>query len=133
MGRFRLILLDTCALLWWTLDPAGLSKRAKETCTKINSEGAFISSISIWEIGIKLKKGVLNLGIDINSYVNRLKLLGSIEIIAIDENIWIKNLSLSWENKDPADRTIVATALLRNLPIVTKDKIIWDFYEHIIW
>ena len=128
-----MILLDTCALLWWTLDPDGLSEKAKDACAQINNKGAFISSLSIWEIGIKMKKGLIKPVIDITKYVNRLKLLGSIEIIAVDENIWIKNMSLSWENNDPVDRTIVATAILRNLPIVTKDKLIRDFYHNIIW
>ncbi|KKK67831.1 hypothetical protein LCGC14_2950150, partial [marine sediment metagenome] len=54
-------------------------------------------------------------------------------IIPVDENIWIKNLSLKWSNNDPADRTIVATAMLKKLPIITKDKIIRDFYPEIIW
>ena len=80
-----------------------------------------------------MKKGTLNIGIDLNSYLSRLKALGSLEIVVVDETIWIKNISLTWENKDTADRIIVATAMLKNLPIVTKDKIIRDFYQHIIW
>jgi PIN domain nuclease of toxin-antitoxin system len=128
-----MILLDTCALLWWTLDPDRLSQRAGEICSRIDNEGAFISSITIWEIGIKIKKKTLQIGEDINSYLRRLKLLGSTEIIPVDENIWIKNLSLAWDNKDPADRTIVATAIINDLPIVTKDKVIWDYYDNIIW
>ena len=133
MGRLIVILLDTCALLWWTLDPDRLSKRANEVCTDINKDGGYISSISIWEIGVKMKKGTLNIGIDLNSYLSRLKALGSLEIVVVDETIWIKNISLTWENKDTADRIIVATAMLKNLPIVTKDKIIRDFYDKVIW
>ena len=128
-----MILLDTCALLWWTLDPDGLSERAKDACARINDKGAFISSLSLWEIGMKMKRGVINPGIDIATYVHRLKLLGSIEIIAVDEHIWIQNMALQWENNDPVDRTIVATAIIKNLPIVTKDKLIRDFYHNIIW
>jgi len=128
-----MIILDTCVLLWWTLDPDHLSDKAKQCCSRIDQDGAFISSITIWEIGIKMKKGILNIGEDINSYLRRLRRLGSIEIVPVDEDIWVKNISLSWDNKDPADRTIVATALLRDLPIVTKDKAIWEFYKNIIW
>lgn len=133
MGIIEMVLLDTCALLWWTLDPDRLSDRAKKTCSQIDDKGAYISSITIWEIGIKLKKKSLDIGEDIQSYVRRLLLLGSIEIIPVDENLWIKNISLKWDNKDPADRTIVATALSRNLPIMTKDTVIRDFYHKIIW
>jgi len=127
------VLLDTCALLWWTLDPDSLSEKAKKVCTQIVSKGGFISSISIWEIGIKMKKGFLNIGEDLQSYVNRLKLLGYIEIIPVDEDIWVRNILMPWENRDIVDRTIVATAMLNNFPIITKDKIISDYYDNIIW
>jgi len=128
-----MVVLDTCALLWWTLSPSSLSPTAARTCEKIQSEGAFISSISIWEIGIKQQRGKLDLAGSLRSYVDRLHALGSIEIIPVDENIWLQNLDLDWENRDPADRTIVATAMLKNLPIVTKDQVISDFYEQVIW
>ncbi|HHS13387.1 MAG TPA: hypothetical protein ENN03_06420 [bacterium] len=39
-----------------------------------------------------------------------------------------ENLRLEWSPTDPADRTIVATARLRGLPILTKDRIVRDFY-----
>ena len=70
-GAYKMVLLDTCALLWWTLDPDHLSQTAYKVCNKIVEEGAFISSISIWEIGIKIKKGVLNIGEDINTYSHK--------------------------------------------------------------
>lgn len=128
-----MILLDTCALLWWTLAPDELSPKAKKACDKINEHGACISSISVWEIGIKLKKGSLHMDDDLNGYVNRLRLLGSIDIIPVDEQTWIKNLALNWNHRDPADRTIVATAMMKNIPIVSKDRIIRDFYKKTIW
>lgn len=128
-----MFVLDTCALLWWTIDPESLSKKAEKVCSQINVQGAFISSITIWEIGIKMKKGLLDIKENLASYVNRINLLQSIEIIPVDEHIWIKNLMLNWDHKDTADRTIVATAMMRNLPIVTKDKVIRDFYRNTIW
>jgi len=128
-----MIMLDTCALLWWTLDPEKLSDKAVKACKKISYMGAIISSISIWEIGIKIKKGKLNIGLSLTEYVDRLKSLDTLTIIPIDEYIWIENISLDWEHRDPADRTIVATARLKNLPIITKDENIKGFYRKIIW
>jgi PIN domain nuclease of toxin-antitoxin system len=128
-----MLLLDTCALVWWTLDPASLSSRAREACDRIAVDGAFVSSISIWEIGIKMQKGTLDIGTTLQDYVARLKSIGALEILAVDEEIWVRNLALPWEHKDPADRTIVATAQLRDLPIMTKDDIISQFYTRIVW
>ncbi len=123
-----MVLLDTCALVWWSLGPERLSAKARETCNNIKIEGAIISSISIWELGIKLRKGKLEINISLEEYVKRLKQLGTLEIIPVDETIWLKNLSLDWTHRDPADRTIVATAQLKNVPIITKDDLIRGYY-----
>jgi PIN domain nuclease of toxin-antitoxin system len=128
-----MILLDTCALLWWTLDPEKLSEKAAKACKKISDTGAMISSVSIWEIGIKIKKGKLDIGLSLPKYVERLNSIKKLTIIPIDEHIWVENIALNWEHRDPADRTIVATARLKNIPIITKDEIIKAFYPKVIW
>ncbi len=128
-----MILLDTCALLWWTLQPSRLSEPARTACGTIGDTGAVISSISMWEIGIKMKKGTLSLPLSLNEYVKRVKKVENVEIVPVDETIWIKNIEFDWSHRDPADRTIVATAMLRDIPIVTKDTIISSFYQNIIW
>jgi PIN domain nuclease of toxin-antitoxin system len=128
-----MFLLDTCAILWWTLDPCKLSDSAAIACEKISDDNTFISAISIWEIGIKIKKKKLDIGIDLREYVNRLKSLNVLNILPVDEHIWIENIFLELNHRDPADRTIVATAKIRNLSIITKDLIIRDFYPKTIW
>ena len=132
-GMYKMVVLDTCALLWWTLSPDQLSSNAFRVVSEIDEKGAFISSITIWEIGIKLKKGTLEMGMDLTEYVRRLNLVDSLEIVPVDENIWIKNILLDWDHLDPADRTIVATAMTLNLPILTKDKVIHEFYPNSVW
>ena len=57
-----MVVLDTHALLWWTLDPGRLSAHVRERCERMPQTGACISSISIWEIGIKVKRGHLEIG-----------------------------------------------------------------------
>lgn len=128
-----MVLLDTCALLWWTLDPEKLSPAAAAACEAASRQGAAISSISIWEIGIKVKKGKLALPIPFPEFVGRLKKINRLEIIPVSETIWMENLALDWDNPDPADRTIVATARRRNLPIVTKDSDMAACYDRVVW
>jgi PIN domain nuclease of toxin-antitoxin system len=41
------ILLDTCALIWWSLDPDKLSQQAKEVCNQMENEKKWFSSINI--------------------------------------------------------------------------------------
>lgn len=127
-----MILLDTCALIWWTLFPEELSEAALQACQRGAREGAAISSISIWEVGIETRRKRLELAMSLASYVQAIKEHG-IEIIPVDEVIWMENLALDWNHRDPADRTIVATARMRKLPLVTADKRIRRFYKSAIW
>ncbi|MBN1656382.1 MAG: type II toxin-antitoxin system VapC family toxin [Deltaproteobacteria bacterium] len=128
-----MILLDTCALIWWTLDPEQLSTKARTKCDAIISKGAAISAISLWEISVKQRRNKLTLGLPLQEYVKRLKDLGSLTIISVDEAIILKAHALRWEHRDPADRFIVATALSLNCPIVTSDERIRAFYKRAIW
>lgn len=127
------LLLDTCALLWWTLDPGKLAPRAHEALEGDKRRQLYISSISIWEIGIKLKNGKLEIGTDIADYTRRLAALERLQLLPVDEAVWIKNLQLDWDHRDPADRTIVATALLHNLAIITADLEMAKAGPEIIW
>lgn len=128
-----MLMLDTHALLWWTLDPEKLSPVAQQQCAEIPQNGAIVSAISLWELGIKIKRGALDIGIDFADYVRRLQALKGLEIVAVDVEHWLANLNLVWEHRDPADRTIVATAQLQDLPLLSKDTAIQAFYSKTIW
>ena len=39
----------------------------------------------------------------------------------------LRSLALPWVHRDPADRVIVATALVRDVPLLTKDDAIQRF------
>jgi PIN domain nuclease of toxin-antitoxin system len=132
-GEVMAPVLDTHVLLWWTLDPEMLSPRAQEVCAEIGRTGAVVSSISIWELGIKIKRGKLDIGLTIEEYLQRLRRLSSLSIVPVDAATWVWNLSLDWGNDDPADRTIVATALMRDAELVSKDRDIRAFYARTIW
>ncbi len=124
--------LDTCTLLWWTLDPGKLSSLAAEHCRNIDMSGACVASVSIWEIGIKIKKSKLDIGMPIKSFVALLARV-KIEQVPIDTELWLESLELDWEHRDPADRLIVTLAKQRNLPIITADRSIRDYYPSVIW
>lgn len=126
-----MLLLDTSALLYKTLFPQKLSEHAAETIDKASKLA--ISSISIWEIGIKAQKGKLELPLTLADYVAALQKIERFEIFPVDTAVWLENLALDWAHRDPADRTIVATARLFNCPLVTSDIAIRDFYAAAIW
>jgi PIN domain nuclease of toxin-antitoxin system len=128
-----MVVLDTHVLVWWTLDPAQLSVPAQRFCDEIPKSGAMVSTISLWEIGIKIKRGNLELGVGLNEYVRRLQSLKGLEIVPVDVEHWLGNLNLPWDHRDPADRTIVATAQLHDLPLISKDAAVRAYYPKTIW
>jgi PIN domain nuclease of toxin-antitoxin system len=115
-----LIVLDTHALLWWALDPEKLSPVAQRACERMETEGGVASSISIWELGVKVQRGKLELGIAIDDLARRIERT-AVDLVPVDTRTWLRSLALDWDHRDPADRVIVATALLRGLPVLTKD------------
>lgn len=126
-----MIVLDTAALLWWTLNRSmlsGVAHKAIQESQQIN-----ISSISIWEIALKVKQGKLILPVTPRQFLSRLQPIANVRLIAVDESIWLHSVELSWLHRDPADRVIVATADLLNCRLISPDKEIQDFYPTTIW
>jgi len=124
-----MVVLDTSALLYWTLDPDQLSLAARRTIEQ--ADRLMISSISVWEIALKVKRGKLDIPLSIIDYAERLQRLETLEILSLDVQTWLENLDLDWE--DPADRTIVAIATRLACPLVTSDRVVADFYRETIW
>ena len=131
MGRRVVIVLDTAALIYWTLNRARLSLTAAQSIA--DADRIAISSISIWEIGIKVNKGKLSIPLPLPEYAGKLEQIDRVEFLAVDLRTWIKNLELDWPHRDPADRTIVATAALHSCSLLTPDSIIRAFYPQAIW
>lgn len=128
------IVLDTCALIWWSLDPDKLSERAKEACQQMEQEkNGIVPSTAIWEIAIKVKNHKLDLGVSIDDYIATLKKSNVVGIIPIDEDIWLESVKLEWEHRDPADRVVVAVAKRNQAAIITADRKIASFYSLVIW
>ena len=125
------IVLDTSALIYWTLDPEKLTPTARDAIDQATP--IIISSISIWEIGIKTQKGRLSIPLPIDDYARQLQRVRRVEILPVDTETWLTNLSLDWMYRDPADRTIVATARLLNAPLITSDGTIRASYTQTIW
>jgi PIN domain nuclease of toxin-antitoxin system len=126
-----MVVLDTSALLYWTLDPDQLSAAAGRAIE--DADRLVISSISVWEIGLKVKRGKLTLPLSMPEYVDRLDRLDKLEILPVDVRTWLENLDLDWEHRDPADRTVVATARLLGCPLIASDRRIISFYKETVW
>lgn len=127
------MVLDTCALLWWTLEPQRLSELGARLCADIPKGGAIISSISLWEVGIKVKRGKLDIGMPWERYFDLVESLGDLNIVPVTQAVWRESLALDWDYADPADRCIVATASLYDDILLSADSHIAAFYPKTRW
>jgi len=126
-------MLDTSALLFWTLAPERLSPRARAAIDEATPFGWVVSAISLWEIGLKVQRGQLALGVSFTEYVQRVQLVDGFVLAPVDVRIWLRTLELDWAHRDPADRVIVATAVLQSLPLVTSDVEMGRYYADVVW
>ena len=131
MDKVVTVVLDTSALLFWTLDPERLSRAAARAVS--DSGRILVSSISVWEIGIKVKRERLSLPVSFREFTDNLERIDRLDILPVDVGTWIRNIELDWTHRDPADRTIVATASLHACGLVTSDSVIRAFYPRTIW
>jgi PIN domain nuclease of toxin-antitoxin system len=128
------VVLDTCALIWWSLDPDQLSAPARSLCDEMEiKKNGLVASISLWEIALKVQRGKLDLGVDLDLYIETLLQSDVVRVVPIDVGLWVESVRLDWDHRDPADRVVVALATQRQARLITKDSVINDFYLATVW
>ena len=120
MGRDRIILLDTCGLLWLAHDQKKINKKVPSMIDELPA--VYISAITSFEIGLKYKSGKLSLPVPPQDWFREIIKHHDISVIDLDRDICIKATELPDIHKDPCDRFIIATALIQGLPVVTADR-----------
>ena len=91
-----------------------------------------ISTLSFWEIGVKIKKKKLLIPLGVAELAQIFLQNESVELVAPDIDIVSRALELDWPHRDPVDRMVVATAQKFDDLIVTADAVISSFYPRTI-
>ena len=121
-----MILLDTHVLLWHEQGDRRLGVKTRQAVERVLQERtAAVSSISFWEIGMRIQKGQLEFLLDLDAWRRELLDQGLIEI-PVDGAIAARAGLLVDMHGDPADRLIVATAL-QGHQLLTADRRILDW------
>jgi len=117
-----MIVLDTHALLWMDRDDSSLGVAARRRIEIAwGSEGVVVSAISFWEAAMLAQRGRIVLPADIHLWRSDL-LMAGIQEEPIDGRIALMAVSLQDLHRDPADRFIIATALIHNGALITADE-----------
>ena len=117
-----MILLDTHVLVWMSLDPGRISKKARTAIQEARgSGGIYISDITLWEIALLALRGRLEIAGTIDSFVHEI----SAPVLIKPITAAIASAAVRFPEdypKDPADRLIGATSRMETLPLVTADE-----------
>jgi len=120
------ILLDTHAWIWWESDPHLLSRTAERTIRE--ADGIGVSAISCWEVAMAAAKGRIELDRDPLDWIEQALSRPRVSLLSLTPAIAVRSTRLGRSfHGDPADRLIVATALLESARIITKDRKILDY------
>ena len=114
------ILLDTCALLWLGFGDKSLSLNARQVIEETDT--AYVSPISLWEIANKRSTGGLTLQLPTREWFAKMCEWHKLSLLPLSGDVMIRAGELPKHHKDPADRIIIAAALDANLTVVTGDR-----------
>lgn len=121
------VILDTHTLLWMDRDHPALGVKARRQIEVAWHAGQVgVSAISFWEVAILAERGRITLPVAADRWRAEWLQAGLIEI-PLDGRIALLACQLENFHRDPADRFIVATAIDRNLPLMTADQKLLDW------
>jgi len=118
-----LFLLDTHVLVWLFEGNTKLGRAARAAIQGAADEnGALVSAITPWEIGLLVNKGRLKLGAEVMQWIRSVLAKPGVQLAALSPEIAVDSTRLPFAvHPDPADRILVATARHLGATLVTAD------------
>lgn len=118
-----MILVDTHVVVWLAFAQEQISRRARAAIdsARKNAEGLAISDITLMELATLVSKGRVRLDISLESFLEEVEL--RFVVLPINARVCARAVTLPEAYpKDPADRIIGATALVKGLTLLTADR-----------
>jgi PIN domain nuclease of toxin-antitoxin system len=115
---------DTHPLVWHAADhPHKLSRKVLRIFREAEEGRALVlvPALVLWEITLLIRAGKIKLSQPFADWMEMLFLLPGFELVPLDPPVIAEAMQVHFTN-DPFDAAIVSTALIRNLPLITKDQ-----------
>jgi len=115
------LLLDTHILLWSLLEPARLAVEVSTELQNTSNE-LWLSPISTWEIIVLAEKGLIVLDAEPEPWLRDVFKKIPFREAPLNHEVAIRSRMIDLSHEDPADRFLVATAIVYDLKLVTADE-----------
>ena len=115
------LLLDTHIWLWSLLDPARITHKVASELEDSTNE-LWLSPISIWEFLVLVERGRVILKMEPREWIRDVFSRVPFNEAPLNHEVAIQSRFLSLPHQDPADRFLIATALVFDLTLVTADE-----------
>ena len=127
MPSADLVLLDTHSWVWLSFGELAAFRRG--SAEAIGRAGAHarlrLAAISVWEVGVLVAKGRIQLGVPLAEWVRRALAAPGLTLCELTPEVAVEANSLPGSfHGDPADRMIIATARVSGATLYTKDRAI---------
>ena len=114
-------LLDTHIWLWCLLEPKKLSHRVVKALNEEDNE-LWLSPISVWELLMLCEKKRLAIPEDPSIWAMQALQKIPLKEAPLTHEVALATRRIQLPHRDPADRFLVATALVHELTLVTADE-----------
>lgn len=125
-------LLDSCTFLWLIAQPKELSQQVREILLKLENT-LFLSSVSVWELSLKLARGRLELPGDPSRFFPAMREKYRVHTLPLGEADAVSVTKLPALHRDPFDRMLIAQALINDLVLLTPDEQFTKYPVKVFW
>ncbi|MEM6274397.1 MAG: type II toxin-antitoxin system VapC family toxin [Myxococcota bacterium] len=115
-----MIILDTHAWIWWTSEPRKLGRKAQYRVRKADRIG--ISAITCWEFAMLVERGRIEIDRPPLEWIEQAFAQPKAELVPLTPAIAVTSTQLGAFHGDPADRIIVATAVVHGSKLISRDE-----------
>ena len=120
VGRGPVIVLDTHAWIWWASEPARLGRRGRAAIEISDQIG--IPAVCCFEVAAAAARGRIGLDRAPLDWIEQALALPRVRLLPLSPAVSVKATQLGTFHGDPADRLIVATAIIESATLVTRDR-----------
>ncbi len=122
------LLLDTHVVIWFFDGRNELSSWTVESIEKAAARGELlVSAITIWEIARLVTAGRVTFQKPLEQWISDLFESPGLHLVPLSPEISCQSCKLPGFHKDPVDRIIVATSLITQAKLVTRDRQIIEY------